>query len=269
MRPCDRWSKFKFGPKLAPILGDESRDFPGTLSSSSTAPQIFPKPSLSLVTMEARLSSARRLPPAKISKKRYNKISTTVATRAFQDKVELAAKESVFYDKDAPTVRARRERIRGEFEAFVKLYYGKEDEDDVWNVHTIIPWSEAFLTGIAQWSEGKLANKVKAGTLWQFKDSLYWWSVRYIKGFSTIYHEWHTRLSGYICYTACDEDLSVLLRPKNNLTETELALFFARVMELEKGVENWKQHYAALLMAWATGARPGSFTVGTGYHQVC
>lgn len=133
--------------------------------------------------MENRLISIRRLPPAKISKNRYNKIVATVATQEFRDKVQLAERESTFFDKDAPSVRARRDRVRGEFELFVKTYYGKQDEEDVWNLHTIIEYSQNFLTGAAHWSDGKLSKKIKTGTLWQIKAALYWWSVRYIKGF--------------------------------------------------------------------------------------
>ncbi|KAF1953205.1 hypothetical protein CC80DRAFT_507400 [Byssothecium circinans] len=53
----------------------------------------------------------------------------------------------------------------------------------------------------------------------------------------------------------------------STLWDGELAIIFRFIMEQKYGVSNLKQHWAAMLLAWITAARPGSFTVCQGYEK--
>jgi hypothetical protein len=66
---------------------------------------------------------------------------------------------------------------------------------------------------------------------------------------------------------AVEQSLSTNCREKNELGEFELGLMFAEVISIQYGVLNTKQHYAAWVVSYITSARPGSITVGTGYHK--
>jgi hypothetical protein len=74
-------------------------------------------------------------------------------------------------------------------------------------------------------------------------------------------------VSDHVLFVAKDMELSTSHWAKNNLGDTELALIFQEIMQQSTGVANSKQHYAAMLLAWTTSARPGSFTVGRGYAK--
>jgi hypothetical protein len=80
-------------------------------------------------------------------------------------------------------------------------------------------------------------------------------------------HRRHNQLTAHIHYIAVKEGLSTRFHEKNNLTDTELAIMFRHITIQDHGIDNLKQHYAAWLLAFITGARPGSFTVGGGYHR--
>lgn len=64
-----------------------------------------------------------------------------------------------------------------------------------------------------------------------------------------------------------EQDLPTGSREKNELGEFELGLMYMEVMALQEGVLHTKQHYLAWVVACITGARPGAFTVGTGYRK--
>jgi hypothetical protein len=92
-------------------------------------------------------------------------------------------------------------------------------------------------------------------------------AVRFIPALSTIFHDWHSQISTHIHYLSIAEDLEKASRPKNNLSDGELAMIFQYVIQLKQGVDNSKQHYMAMLFAWTTAARPGAFTVTRGYEK--
>jgi hypothetical protein len=81
-------------------------------------------------------------------------------------------------------------------------------------------------------------------------------AVRFIPALSTIFHDWHSQISTHIHYLSIAEDLEKASRPKNNLSDGELAMIFQYVIQLKQGVDNSKQHYMAMLFAWTTAARP-------------
>ena len=126
-------------------------------------------------------------------------------------------------------------------------------------------------------------DKVKTSTLWSmvitrtskvlllthlaYKHALYWWAAVLVDGFTTFWHQWHVETCRHIQYVAQKESLSTGSWKKNNLSHTELALIFRHIMDQDYGVANLKQHWAAMLMAWTTAARPGSFTVAKDYQK--
>ena len=71
----------------------------------------------------------------------------------------------------------------------------------------------------------------------------------------------------FIHQIATTQRLTTASRPKHFLSENELLMLFQVVMDADRGVKNLKQHYAAWLLAWTTGCRPGSITVGRGYGK--
>lgn len=64
-------------------------------------------------------------------------------------------------------------------------------------------------------------------------------------------------------------NLGTLVYEKNELTDSELALFYAEICKLkhQPGYDNWRQHYVAWLLTYITGVRPGSLTVSCGYEK--
>ncbi len=69
----------------------------------------------------------------------------------------------------------------------------------------------------------------------------------------------------FIHQLATIKALTNISRQKNFLSSDELLMLFRAVMNTTSGVDDWKQCYAAWLLAWGTGARPGSIAVGDGY----
>lgn len=84
-----------------------------------------------------------------------------------------------------------------------------------------------------------------------------------------MWQPWHEEVSRHIRLVAVQESLSTRYWnwKKNNLSDTELVLIFRYIREQRNGVANLKQHWAAMLLDWLTGARPGSFTVCPGYQK--
>jgi hypothetical protein len=60
--------------------------------------------------------------------------------------------------------------------------------------------------------------------------------------------------------------LTTQAKAKNNLSDAELVLIFRYITEQKYGLDNLKQHWAAMLIVWFTATRPGSFTVPDGYQ---
>jgi hypothetical protein len=85
--------------------------------------------------------------------------------------------------------------------------------------------------------------------------------------FSSFKTEFHTRVSRHIHLIAVTQQLSTEHRPKNNLGEFELRMFLDQIKLEQKRVHNLKQHYVAWVLAFITGARPGSFTVASRYRK--
>jgi hypothetical protein len=158
------------------------------------------------------------------------------------------------------------------FEEFVK----KRQDDpnmkprDIWSKKTIIMYSREFMPCLAKELEtGMLSTnkKPKAGALYTQKFGMYWWLVRMIPDFHTIYLQWHTVMNAVIHKAAMDYNFETSFREKNELTDVELTMFWQHIESLETGTDNWKQHYLTWLLVWVTSARPGSFTVCYGYEK--
>lgn len=118
-----------------------------------------------------------------------------------------------------------------------------------------------------QLCQGRIEEKPRANLLYQRKESVYWWAIRLIPDFSSVFLQWHTFTNAHIGFLGITLGLSKSHREKNNLTDMELELFFQGVMGKTTSTSNWKQHYLAWLLIWTCSARPGSFTVCPGYES--
>lgn len=104
-------------------------------------------------------------------------------------------------------------------------------------------------------------------TILEAKDALYWWALRLVDDFQCIWLTWHAQVSAHVPFVATKLSLNSRSWEKNTISEPELALIYRFIMEQDSGMANLKQHWAAILLAWTTGARPGSFTVAEGYEK--
>jgi hypothetical protein len=96
---------------------------------------------------------------------------------------------------------------------------------------------------------------------------LYWWASVLVPDFHTIWHKWHVEATHHIQQMAVQQSLSIQSWKKNNLSDPELALIFRHICEQCNGLDNLKQHWAAVLMVWLTCTRSDSFTVSLGYQK--
>lgn len=175
--------------------------------------------------------------------------------------------ESKFFDRGAPGTVARHTRTRANFRLFCEETLDLTEETDMYELDTIIERTCSFIETMALLAEGRLAQKVKAGTLYQLRQAMEWWIVAYIPEFHTIREKFFTLVNRHIHLLAFKESLSVETRAKNNLGEQELELFYNYIMEQKRRVNSFKQHYVGWVISFITAARPGSFTVTQGYNK--
>ncbi|KAK7180359.1 hypothetical protein DPSP01_013128 [Paraphaeosphaeria sporulosa] len=216
-------------------------------------------------------SRAEKLPPrAKISSK-FKRGFANLAEN--QEKIAIIrenAQKSKFFDGSAPSTRKKREQARALFEAFVEATnedLGPEDASMIWRNDCFIQRSKEFLEGLLNVSKGKFSEKIQAHTLYGYKHALYWWACVLVDDFRLIWHAWHVEIIRHVHYLAVNEGLSNERWQKNNLSDGELALIFQQIMDQRYDVPNLKQHWAAILLAWTTAARPSSFAVAVGYEK--
>ncbi|KAI4632839.1 hypothetical protein J4E80_000197 [Alternaria sp. BMP 0032] len=196
-------------------------------------------------------------------------------SNAQKEKLKVGSKRSRFYDSSAPGTIAQRAQARSNFQEYCKSVYGIEKEPKMYSRETLIDHVCGFLECMAAVSEGVLHDKVKAsfiqismvGTLYMYKYSLRFWVDRYTLDFESIQTEYDCRVLRHIHMVAVEQDLPTGSREKNELGGFELGLMYMEAMALQEGVLQTKQHYLAWVLAYITGARPGTFTVGTGYHK--
>ncbi|KAI8937069.1 hypothetical protein NX059_006288 [Plenodomus lindquistii] len=172
-----------------------------------------------------------------------------------------------FYDPSAYRTRRRRKAHLDDFEYFCKDQFDLVDRTQIWDRSTITQRQMDYLVGVVHTSQGQLADKIKVATLYEIKHSLYWWNALFVKDFSAIFISWHTSLMKWIHQLATHFTLSTASREKLLLTDEELSMLYRVIMSSQRGVDNSKQHFAAWLLAWTTGVRPGSITVTKGYGK--
>lgn len=100
-----------------------------------------------------------------------------------------------------------------------------------------------------------------------YKHSIYWWAAVLVEDFHLLWQKWHTEVARHIHQLSVQESLSTRSWKKNNLSDCELVLIFDYICNQRYGLDNLKQHWAALLLVWLTAVRPASFTVGQGYAK--
>lgn len=181
-------------------------------------------------------------------------------------------KGALYFDHSSPNTRKRRAVARHMFEEYVKTRERNPNMKprEIWNKKTIITYSRELIPVLAkELDTGKLSTnkKPKAGALYTQKFGMYWWLVRMIPDFHTIYQRWHLVINAVIHKAALDYNFETGFREKNELTDVELTLFWQHLQKIEIGTENWKQHYLAWILMWVTSVRPGSFTVCYGYEK--
>jgi hypothetical protein len=96
---------------------------------------------------------------------------------------------------------------------------------------------------------------------------LYWWAAVLVTDFHLMWQKWHVEVSRHIHQLSAQESLSIRSWKKSNLSDSELVMIFRYICEQRYGMQNLKQHWAALLLVWLTAARPGSIVVTEGYQK--
>jgi hypothetical protein len=141
--------------------------------------------------------------------------------------------------------------------------------EDIWNTATFIERSKAYVSVIPHFAKGRF-GKITAEPLWHAKYALYWWAMRLVPNFVSIYGKWHADLTAWIHLIAITNELATTKYQKNNLTDSELSLFYDAIMKKTSdigNIDNIKQHFVAWLLAYFTAVRPGSMTVCKGYEK--
>lgn len=77
------------------------------------------------------------------------------------EKMKAMSEESTFFDWQSPSVRARRQTTRVNFEAWVETQYDVSETEDIWTVHTIVERSKLYLSAIPTLTQGRLGPQVK------------------------------------------------------------------------------------------------------------
>ncbi len=138
---------------------------------------------------------------------------------------------------------------------------------EMWNKETICERTWECLFRMAKYARGQSTEKPKAGVLYQQKEGMYWWIIRLIPDFISIYSYWHHISNAAIQKAALQYGFEKSFRPKHDLTGAELSLFWDQIPRFRVGLDNWKQHYAAWVTVWITSVRPGSLTTCVGYEK--
>jgi len=136
--------------------------------------------------MSAKFAGAP--PRAKLSAKDKRRWEKLKADKEKIDQLKAAVTASEFFDYSSPSVVDARARARARFEEYVEGVYNLSQIDDIWNSATITDRTCEWLGAIAASQTGKIDSKIKASTLWNAKQEIYWWCVRFIPDFSTVYH---------------------------------------------------------------------------------
>jgi hypothetical protein len=193
-------------------------------------------------------------------------IDNVIADRSALESLKKQAADSEYFDFSSPSVRKRREAVRANFEYFVQQGLNITEESEIWTADTFIERCKVFIGSIPSWSEGRLGISIKAGPLWHAKEGLYWWAVRLIPSFTSMFSQWHSELTSHIHLVATQYGLESSFREKNDLGEPELLLFFQQITQMTSDIADWKQHMLAWLLVFVTAVRPGSFTICPGYE---
>jgi hypothetical protein len=141
--------------------------------------------------------------------------------------------------------------------------------EDIWNTATFIERSKSYISVIPHFAKGRF-GKITVQPLWHAKYALYWWAMRLVPDFMSIYSKWHADLTAWVHLSAIDCELQTMKYDKHNLSDSELCLFYDAIMKKTHGVgniDNVKQHFVAWLLAYFTAVRPGSMTGCKGYEE--
>ncbi|KAK6429522.1 hypothetical protein LTR95_014330 [Oleoguttula sp. CCFEE 5521] len=210
------------------------------------------------------------LPPrVKRNAKAVENLRRVMEDSAAVEEIRHAGRGLLFFDAQSPAIKRRREAARYVFEEYVEMKLGRENlkSEEMWNSATFVEYTWQCLISMAKYAKGKIADKPKAGILYQQKQGMYWWAVRLIPDWTSIYPRWHQISNAAIAKATLMYDFSSVWREKNNLTDLELNLFWDYINKVQDGRENWKQHYVAWVLVWISAVRPGSFTVCPGYEK--
>ncbi|KAF2656801.1 hypothetical protein K491DRAFT_777681 [Lophiostoma macrostomum CBS 122681] len=209
-------------------------------------------------------------PPTKALPARSRTAMTRVLAERdrFETLKELSS-QALFFDKDAPSTRQHRACTRANFEYFMELEYSvaPEDYSAMYDISTITERTKEFLAVYALSAEARMGRRLKASILMSRKQDLFWWIVRFIPSFYTMYLAWHLETEAYIHMIAIVEDLPTHRLKKNDLGDVELSLFYGAVLAKRSHVLDWQQHYTVWVSLYITGTRPGSITVCPGYER--
>jgi len=208
------------------------------------------------------------MPPVKQANLRLKAgIAAVTADKVQMEEIAANAEKSTWFDASSVETRKARERVRANFEQCINDAYDLHTDEEIWAPETFIKFTKEFLEIMLIVIPGKIGTKLRASTLYSYKNALCWWAVRYIEGFARISVNWHKLVTAHIHFLGHEHSMEQGTRPKNNLTDTELMLFYHQLFQFHQGMENWKQNYLAWVLVYTTGVRPGSFTVAKGYEK--
>jgi len=193
--------------------------------------------------------------------------AAVAADRAQLEKIAADTKTSTWFYAGSVQTRKARERVLASFQQCIKDVYDLDTDEKIWAPETFIDFNKSFLQIMVIIVPRKIGTKLRARTLYNYKSALCWWALRYMDGFDSILVKWHKLVTAHIHFLGHEHSLERESRPKNNLTDTELMLFYRQLFQFHQGMENWKQNYLAWVLVYTTGVRPGSFTVCQGYEK--
>jgi hypothetical protein len=227
-------------------------------------------------------------------------INKVLHDRTLIERLRRLNNESEFFDSNGPAVRERRAMTRANFDYIMKMEYDGmfsplpntwrlclvllqperlrhcncivltplrvSEDSEIWTLETIIERSKLYIGAIPHYAKGRF-GKITSFPLWHAKHALYWWAMRLIPGFITIFGKWHSVLTAHIHLVAIEFELQTSKYEKHNLTDSELSLFYDAIEKSDEDIDNLKQHFVAWLLAYFTAVRPGSMTVCKGYEK--
>ena len=114
----------------------------------------------------------------------------------------------------------------------------------LFNQDTILQYTQIYLYFYAATSNGNNADKPMIGTLVNRVGSNKFWAKHYMRRFHDIEKSWRAQLTSHVYALALEFSFNRdSFRPKHDLTNVELGLFFQRLYHFQSSKDYWRQSY--------------------------